>query len=337
MPFPYLPAKDQDEAFFAITDPFGLRTAIIPLFTTDDTANEIVGIGTAFRVDPFGTCLTAYHVLESRETRNFYNEAQLGKVFGMFSLGLVFGQPPIPRDCFVSVREAATFRAERKSPLMHKPAEAANIFDCAKLIFDPQNPRVQKHRDFLPLQVYGGMAPEVGERVMAIGYPGVMNVRHVPESNVVHFTEGLYGAIGIITEILPRGRNSTRPWPTFVVSSKWPSGISGGPIFNEAGNVIGIVSSSLHNANVDELTEGYSFWFRPLYEMQLFLPGINLHNAGWLRVWAVREKSSQEIFDIFPEKGQAESIKERLGSEFEIIFISNKFGTDDYVIENRIR
>ena len=67
---------------------------------------------------------------------------------------------------------------------------------------------------------------------MAAGYPGIMNVQHIHKSSLVHFTEGLHGAMGIITEILPQGQNANRSWPTFVVSSKWPSGISGGPIFN---------------------------------------------------------------------------------------------------------
>jgi hypothetical protein len=32
------------------------------------------------------------------------------------------------------------------------------------------------------------------------------------------------------------------PWPRFRVSAEWPSGMSGGPVVNAGGNVIGIIS-----------------------------------------------------------------------------------------------
>lgn len=331
MPFPYLPRDDQDEALFRIDDPFGLRSVIIPLFFIDRETEEISGIGTAFSVDPFGTYLTAYHVLESRVTQSFFNGPELGAVFGFFSPGLVFGRAPIPRDSFVFLHEAETIRGERESPLLHLPNRTLNVFDCAKLTFDPRSARVQRTRGFLPLQVNGGNPPVIGDRVMAVGYPGVMNVRHVPESNLVHFTEGLFGAVGTITEILPQGRNTNRPWPTFVVSSKWPSGISGGPIFNENGYVIGIVSSSLHDPNVDELTEGYSFWFRPLPAMRRFLPVVDTDNEGSLLVWGVLRKNPWRLAGIFAMREQAEAYRTELGAEYEVIFGSNRFGTDDFV------
>jgi serine protease Do len=31
-------------------------------------------------------------------------------------------------------------------------------------------------------------------------------------------------------------------WPTIVVDQNWPPGMSGGPLFSENGNVVGIVS-----------------------------------------------------------------------------------------------
>lgn len=330
MPFPYLPRDDQDEALFLINDPFGLRSVIIPLFAIDRQTEEISGIGTAFRIDPWGTYLTAYHVLESRETRNFFDGPQLGTVFGFFSPGLVLGKPPIPRDSFVFLHEAATIRGERESPLLHLPNEIVNVFDCAKLIFDPRSPKVQQHRGFLPMQVYGGRPPAIGDRVMAVGYPGVMNVQHVPESNFVHFTEGLYGAIGTITDILPRGRNANRPWPTFVVSSTWPSGISGGPIFNEDGYVIGLVSSSLYDPDVNELTEGYSFWFRPLPVMRGFLPTVDMDNEGCLRVWGVLRRDPWHLAGIFALRQQAENYRDQLGPDYEAIFGSHPFGGDGF-------
>jgi hypothetical protein len=39
---------------------------------------------------------------------------------------------------------------------------------------------------------------------------------------------------------------SVRPWPIFRVAADWPGGMSGGPVFNEAGHVVGIVSADAY-------------------------------------------------------------------------------------------
>ncbi|GJL68983.1 MAG: hypothetical protein NPIRA06_16180 [Nitrospirales bacterium] len=41
----------------------------MPLFTIDRETHLISGLATPFRVDPFGTYLTAYHVLECPEKK----------------------------------------------------------------------------------------------------------------------------------------------------------------------------------------------------------------------------------------------------------------------------
>ena len=332
MPFPYLPREDQDPALFRIDDPFGLRSVIIPLFSIDRHTEEISGIGTAFRIDPFGTYLTAYHVLENRATRNFFSGPELGTVFGFFSPGLVYGTPSVPRENFVFIHEAAAIQGNRESPLLHIPSERVNVFDCAKLIFDPRSTKVQQHRGFAPLQIHGGRAPEIGDHVMAVGYPGVMNVQHVPERNFVHFTEGLYGAIGTITEILPQGRDITRPWPTFSVSGNWPGGMSGGPIINEDGYTIGIVSSSLYDAAASELGVGNSFWFRGLTVMDRFLSSIDTYYSGWLRVWTVLRQNPRHFAGIYALREHAEAYRNELGGDYEVMFGSYEFLTDNFTI-----
>ncbi len=135
-------------------------------------------------------------------------------------------------------------------------------------------------------------------------------------------------------DLMKKRKQHTVPLPkqaTFVVSSKWPSGISGGPIFNENGYVIGIVSSSLHDPDVDELTEGYSFWFSPIPAMRGFLPIVDTDNEGSLRVWAVLKQNPWELAGIFAIREQAEAYKAELGADYEVIFGSNRFGTDDFV------
>ena len=78
--------------------------------------------------------IVGFHVLESRETRNFFNGPELGTVFGFFSPGIVYGRPPIPRESFVFLHEAATIKGERESPLLHLPNETVNVYILLFLI-----------------------------------------------------------------------------------------------------------------------------------------------------------------------------------------------------------
>jgi len=335
MPFPYQPSNEQDPNLFPINDPFGLRANIIPLFIRDENSGVVNGLGTAFRIDPWGRYLTAYHVLEHPKLPILYNSEQLGRIFGFFSPGLVYGKPPIPHECFVSLKEIATFKGTKESPMPYEPDEAVNIFDCAKLIFDHNNIKVQEHREFLPLEVHGGEMPKIGDRVMAVGYPGVMNVVNEPQKNLVTFTENLQGAIGRITKLHPKGRVG-KAWPSFEVSCKWPSGISGGPIFNEDGKVIGIVSSSFYNPKLDEVSQGYSFWFRPILTMRNFLPSIDTDNSGNIKVWAILKENPWEIKGIAASKKQAEQMHKSLGNNYSVAYGSYMPNTDNFIFMNSI-
>ncbi|WP_447965291.1 S1 family peptidase [Nitrospira sp. Ecomares 2.1] len=232
----------------------------MPLFTINRETHLISGLGTSFRVDSFGTYLSAYHVLDCPEKRQIIDR-QLGTVFGMMSPGLVYGQVPIPEDCFVFIDHVDNYRWEDSDPIgrLHGRTDNRNIFDCLKFRFDPANQRVKDFTDFLPLKI-SGSRPKIGDRVMAIGYPNVMDVQNVREEGVLIFTEKMYGAVGKITQLFATGRGITKPWPSFEVSCNWPGGMSGGPIFNEDGHVIGLVSSGM-DSNSEDDGVGYSLGF----------------------------------------------------------------------------
>lgn len=55
-------------------------------------------------------------------------------------------------------------------------------------------------------------------------------------------TQYLYESAGEVTEVMPADPSSSMPWPRFRVSAEWPSGMSGGPVVNARGNVIGVIS-----------------------------------------------------------------------------------------------
>jgi hypothetical protein len=55
----------------------------------------------------------------------------------------------------------------------------------------------------------------------------------------------MYGAYGRIVDVHPNGVGTANPSPVIEVETDWPPGMSGGPVFNQAGDVVGIVSRSI--------------------------------------------------------------------------------------------
>jgi serine protease Do len=60
---PLVPEGDEGPALFRVQDPFGLRKAVVPIFQADST-DILTGMGTAFSLDPWGSFLSADHVID---------------------------------------------------------------------------------------------------------------------------------------------------------------------------------------------------------------------------------------------------------------------------------
>ncbi len=333
--FPYTPKEGEDERLFRIGDPWGLREKVIPLFEMCRETHRVSGLATAFRIDPFGTYLTAHHAFEIGEGQGYFDSRQLGTVFGLFSPGLVFGASSIPKECFVFLERVNTFRGLEESPLIHEPPRSKNIFDCAQIFFQKGSKKLAEHNRFLPIQL-GGNRPQVGDKVMAIGYPGVMKVKNADDASLTSFTEGLYGAIGTVKAVHTAGLAASRPWPTFEVATKWPGGMSGGPIFNEQGNVIGLVSSSIDDGEEADGV-GLAFWFQPIWELRNWLPTIDADNPGCIMCWAVIRSAPRHLAGIFANRSEADLCQQKLGQDYEVKWGSNRFGSDDFMSIQNIK
>lgn len=96
---------------FEIYDPFGLRSAIVPVFC-QHVDGTMYGVGTAFHVDGFGNFLTAYHVID------FVEKHLAGRPILFLSMqAVVFGTVNIPPDCFVPAQEVIASMAETDNPM----------------------------------------------------------------------------------------------------------------------------------------------------------------------------------------------------------------------------
>jgi S1-C subfamily serine protease len=87
----------------------------------------------------------------------------------------------------------------------------------------------------------------VGERVLAIGFP-------VPGSSL--HGENIYISRGIVNSLRKVDASSER---VIFIDAKIGSGMSGGPLFNDLGEVVGIVTLLLYDLRKSE-KKGWFLW-----------------------------------------------------------------------------
>ncbi len=124
--------------------------------------------------------------------------------------------------------------------------------DIAFLLVDPFSESAKRYSRWRvpPLQL---LPPAPGDRVVAFGY-------HTPEVQVslngpamtVTWDDHPSTAVGEVTETYAVKRDSSfLNFPCFQTNSRFEGGMSGGPIFNDAGEVCGLVCSSLLQPSSD--------------------------------------------------------------------------------------
>jgi serine protease Do len=91
--------------------------------------------------------------------------------------------------------------------------------------------------------------PQIGDQVVAIGFPQIDTVNGEPDQVVTRLAEGMFASYGRITALHSSGRSETNKTPVFEVDTHWPSGMCGGPVLDALGRVIGVVSSSLEGTD----------------------------------------------------------------------------------------
>lgn len=313
-----------DAPLFAIGNK-ALRHPIIPLLEIDERSGLAAGLGTAFRIDPFGQYLTAQHVLEHR----FAGGRGRGSVVGLLNPGFGPKGGTVAEDRLARIEQASTFRTKVEDPQLDKLMgwdSSRNVFDCLKLSFDAFSSGVHDVRSFLPMRLRGW--PKVGDKVTAIGFPELKSFVDQKSQDVTLIREQMFGSTGAITALYPTGREH-RPWPTLEVDVHWPSGMSGGPVLNGNGEVIGLVSSSDEPESVD--AKSYAFWFGPLRDFHRWIPHVDPDNPGWVRGWAVRRSEPWHVAAFLSDRVSAQRIADARGKGYEVKFGSLKAGTDDFM------
>lgn len=320
----YEPKPGRPFSPFEIHDPFGLRNAIVPVFC-QQLDGRMLGVGTAFHVDGFGNFLTAYHVID------FVEKHLVGRPILFLSMhAVVFGTVSIPPDCFVPASEVVASMMESDDPMatLRGQTPLRPAIDVALLKPEPIGPGARSPQT-IPIRI-SGWAPRIDEIVLAVGFPQLdfSEVDHAKQSALI--SEGMCGAYGRITAIHEGGVSRTNPTPVFEVESDWPGGMSGGPVFNRNGEVVGMVSRSLR-AESDHTGTGYAVHFSLARDIELLTPNVDRLNPGWRKCWGVFASSSFEPIRMHPTKEQAEDDASRVEGSSDVRPIAHRIGTTDFV------
>jgi len=333
---PFTPSLDEPFSPFPIQDPFGLRKAIVPIFKRD-LKGDLLGMGTAFHIDGWGTFLTADHVIDfARENSKFSkNWKELLPISTgdhpilFLGLGLVYGSPTIPVEAFSVVKHIIQVMREKDDPLATLKGEiqSENALDLAVMsaVFKPK----AEIPHWLQIRVTGWV-PSIGDIVLAIGFPELNYEKLSDSEQKALLSEGMCGVYGRIRKIHPQGTSTVNLTPVFEVEGYWPSGMSGGPVFNSAGEVVGLVSRSLEP---DGNLPGVSFatCFSLISNFDKLTPTIDIPNPMWRKGWAVLKREPWDMAGFFKSEDDAYKLLESVDSEYKVEYGSNCYGTNDFM------
>jgi len=94
------------------------------------------------------------------------------------------------------------------------------------------------------------LPPVKGEKIAGVGYPSTSVVAKTPDQ--VEFKLNPSISEGTVTKVFPEKRDSSElSFPTYEIEAHFVGGMSGGPIFNEAGELCGLISSGYDEAPIE--------------------------------------------------------------------------------------
>ncbi|MDX6008770.1 S1 family peptidase [Cupriavidus necator] len=129
-----------------------------------------------------------------------------------------------PTDHFISrSARSCSFPSQRETNAVVSPRLAWDV-----------GPQIARDVTLAPLQI---ALPLVGERLWAFGY------RHDARQDAAALITPLVTS-GVVTAVFPQGRGERMPSACVEVAMDTKGGMSGGPVVNANGDLVGIVSSS---------------------------------------------------------------------------------------------
>jgi hypothetical protein len=178
--------------------------------------DKLISIGSGIMIAP-GVALTATHVLDE------FPRSGSGPVFLTF-LPDGTGRAWLP-TATVTVCRASEFPMDQRKVISDLTIVSCTLNSSA---------HATHPLSLAPMEI---CLPVAGERLWAVGF------RHGEIDGVESAVSPLVSS-GLVTASYPQGRGERMPSPCVEVAMEALGGMSGGPVFNEDGRLIGIVSSS---------------------------------------------------------------------------------------------
>lgn len=305
---------------------------------------RLEGMGTAFHVDGWGTPLTADHVIADMR-RHLPATREAGSsvltftqkgvdeplLFALLGFGVFYGNSaPIPDDAWALVRNAFTLDGTRDDPVAIFQGRLKDTFDPADLsVLMLLSPPVPEDVQTLPVRMRGRV-PRVGETVVAVGFPELPRAQANLDDVERAYTEGMQASYGRVLDVHPKGRG--RNFPVFVVDAEWPHGMSEGPVFNQNGEVVGLVSTDFDTDQYERFpATSAAVCFEFLSQMPDWLTSMDAENPGWRRGWAVRDRETGVLVAISKDRDDA-VVRAEAVEGGEVVRCANRIGTSDAIV-----
>lgn len=322
---------------FLVQDPFGIRRAILPMFAADEQG-RLHGMGTAFAADPWGTFLTADHVVDFMRTGRPKAGEQSDQVYefngdqtlvAMLGIGMIFGTIGIPQEALARIIQTYTPGIEVEDPMAFTGGGVTRKpLDLAVLRSAERPP--EKLIANLPIRLRQP-GPRIGDVVVAVGYPQIDTFHGDAERAKTRVAEGMFAGYGVVKALYPQGRDRANPTPVFEVGANWPSGMSGGPVSNMAGEVIGLVSRGLEPSEGETVGTAWATWFEALPRLTEWIPTVDPLMPNNRRGWGVIRLASWSLAGVTPDENEADAMLAQAGPGFEKLKGSWAIGTDDFI------
>lgn len=216
---------------------FGIfvQQSVMPLITKKN--DQFVQIGTGFIISPDGLMMTASHVIEEAtryKSRRLNDVGEYYDHWELYALYITNEKSPKNEDEYIG----------GLIPVNNVWCpEGLDIGVCAlRSIFR------NEERVLFPSVRLSPSIPILGENILGFGYYGSMTETSTGQENIVNIKHSQETAFtrGKVIEVFPQARDASMlNFPCFHTDARFEGGMSGGPIFNELGFVVGVICSSM--------------------------------------------------------------------------------------------
>lgn len=334
---PPLSGWNDTPGVFQVHENYGLRKAICPILWFEED-RSFTGLGTAFSLDEWGGLLTADHVISDARLRekpkpeddgsfSFEISGERGLV-AMLGHDRPLGDSSLKKGALAHILDTVSPALPEDNPISILQGKADHRpFDMAILRYDTPG-RIKTQN--LPIS-QSPPIPNIGDRVVALGYPG-MSIENNPRPNVdFRITDVLAAAYGWVTDVYPNGRDRSNFTPVFQVDAYWPSGMSGGPVFNSQGEVIGIVSRSIAPKDNDTPGTGWATMLGAIPNLAYWAPTLAHEGPDYRAGWTTSDyRNDHPIYYLTESEALAEAKK--LAPHARIYRSEHKIGSIESIV-----